>query len=197
MNGWKKSVTSLVLSLVYPNHCIPCKQPIKDGVLCRPCQGKLEPSNLGNWVKQVHHHEGMDKAYSYWYFNDILQDIIHPLKYADRAKIGFSLGKRAAEGWGKTFVQGIHILAPVPLHGVKKRERGYNQAYWIAKGMSEEWGIPINGALIRRKKYTQSQTTLNREERFQNMDKAFVTSRSLNKMKIAIIDDVLTTGATM
>ena len=68
---------------------------------------------------------------------------------------------------------------------------------WIGKGLSEQVKIPFDASIIHRKKYTVSQTTLDREERLQNMENAFVTSRPLNGLKIGIVDDVLTTGATM
>ena len=91
----------------------------------------------------------------------------------------------------------LDCITAVPLHHIKKRERGYNQAMWITKGFAKEVGIPMDPNIIKRNTHTISQTILDREERLQNMENAFVTSRPLKGLKIGIIDDVLTTGATM
>ncbi len=91
-------------------------------------------------------------------------------------------------------ISSLDILTAIPLHPKKKRERGYNQALWIGKGLSEQVSIPFDASIIHRQKYTVSQTTLDREERLQNMENAFVNSQSLKELEIGNIDNVLTTG---
>jgi len=91
------------------------------------------------------------------------------------------------------------MIIPIPLHRLKKAERGYNQAYWIAKGISDTLNIPIAKGVAKRVKYTESQTTYNKEERFQNISGAFkiVSSDKIRDKRIIIVDDVVTTGATI
>ena len=96
-----------------------------------------------------------------------------------------------------TQVGDLDFLIPVPLHSVKKRERGYNQAKWIAKGLSSIWEVPVDPSILKRKKYTETQTMLSSIERKQNMDKAFEVKKPMKGITIGIIDDVLTTGSTM
>jgi ComF family protein len=88
-------------------------------------------------------------------------------------------------------------LIPVPLHPVKYRERGFNQAEWIAKGLGDNWNQPVWNNLIKRVKHTESQTTLNRDERLNNMKTAFQLNKDVNGKIIGIVDDVLTTGSTI
>jgi ComF family protein len=99
--------------------------------------------------------------------------------------------------WGVTG----DYLVPIPLHRRKLRERGYNQAELIAGGMCEVTGIPVRSDLVRRMKFTQTQTMLSLEERKKNMDDAFeVRASELRQIKgktVILIDDIITTGATI
>jgi ComF family protein len=99
--------------------------------------------------------------------------------------------------WGVTG----DYLVPIPLHRRKLRERGYNQAELIACGMSEVTGIPVRTDLVRREKFTQTQTMLSLEERKKNMDDAFevvpVATRNLENKTCILVDDVITTGSTI
>ena len=96
-----------------------------------------------------------------------------------------------------TQVGDLDFLIPVPLHSVKKRERGYNQAKWIVKGLSSIWEVPVDPSILKGKKYTETQTMLSSIERKQNMDKSFEVKKPMKGITIGIIDDVLTTGSTM
>ena len=91
----------------------------------------------------------------------------------------------------------IDIITAVPLNSVRKRERGYNQSEWICKGLSKSWNVPYQFNLLKRVKYTVTQTELNAKERKQNMQDAFITRSAVDSLSIAIIDDVITTGSTL
>jgi len=114
--------------------------------------------------------------------------------------VGIFLGRKLAseksdilKSWRADFI------IPVPLFKLKEVERGYNQSYYIAKGISQVISIPIANKFVKRVKNTISQTTLNYEERKENLDRAFILQKRENiKSKRAIIvDDVITTGATV
>ncbi|MBC8345170.1 MAG: ComF family protein [Candidatus Marinimicrobia bacterium] len=185
-----------MMKLVFPNACLSCREDLDLGILCNSCQNKLEKTSLQNRIEEIHFPEFIDEAYVCWWYNDALQDVIHKMKYSDRARIGSELGRLAGEIMGHT-IGHLDYLTAVPLHHVKKRDRGYNQALWIGKGFAKTVKIPMDPSILKRKTHTVSQTTLDREERLQNMENAFVSSRPLKGLKIGIIDDVLTTGATM
>ena len=129
-----------------------------------------------------------------------LQTLVHELKYNKRFLNGVFLGKQIAK-LRKDIITGwdIDLIIPIPLHKLKLAERGYNQAYYISKGLSEELNIQLKNKIIKRKKFTQSQTKLTRKEREDNLTGAFKLlgrSKILNNKNVLIVDDVITTGAT-
>jgi len=89
-------------------------------------------------------------------------------------------------------------IVPVPLHSTKQREREFNQAERLARGLSAATGIAVNSRLVERRLFTQSQTLLSREERQANVRRAFATRQRqpLSGERVVLVDDVFTTGAT-
>jgi ComF family protein len=128
------------------------------------------------------------------------QALLHELKYRGNTRAGAYLGRLLGQELKDSAFSDCDLVVPVPLHQKKLKQRGYNQSELIAKGVSEITGIPLAGDLIRRIKYQHSQTSMNRQERFENMVKAFTCGRTSllpGDKKILIIDDIITTGATL
>jgi len=96
-------------------------------------------------------------------------------------------------------VSEIDYIIPVPLHRTKKRGRGFNQSDVIADALSERIKIPVLKKTVIRKKFTKTQTALKKEEREQNVSRAFSLRNPdmLKKKSVVLVDDVLTTGSTM
>jgi ComF family protein len=90
------------------------------------------------------------------------------------------------------------VIVPVPLHPFKQREREFNQAARLARRLGRATGLPVRLDILRRRRHTESQTRLSRQEREQNMKRAFVVrdDAGLNGERVVLVDDVLTTGAT-
>jgi ComF family protein len=126
-----------------------------------------------------------------------LQDIIHALKYKKQFKLGVLLGEILSEGIRSRNWQ-FDFIVPVPIHPLKKAERGYNQSDYIVKGLSKSLDIPYSTKLLKRTKHTESQTHLAMTERAKNVANAFkVKNPKLIKGKsFLLVDDVITTGAT-
>jgi ComF family protein len=129
-----------------------------------------------------------------------LQHAIHSLKYENKFPIGIFLGKTLANkiktdrsNWN------LDLIIPIPLHQLKKAERGYNQSFYIAKGMGNILKITFSDRIVKRIKYTESQTTMTLNEREENISGAFrVRNKNAVKGKsILLVDDVITTGATI
>jgi len=120
------------------------------------------------------------------------------LKYQGFQSLGVELGRRIGEQMRDWGVAG-DILIPIPLHKIKFRERGYNQAEMIARGISEVTGIQLRVDIVGRRKHTQTQTQLNLDERTENMEEAFeIDHGELVENRVClIVDDVITTGATI
>jgi ComF family protein len=131
-----------------------------------------------------------------------LQTVIHSLKYEGYTSMGVRLGSEIGKviDLHEKFRQ-ADFLIPIPLHQLKRRERGYNQSEYICKGISALTKIPVAVSALKRVKYTKSQTKLTLHERSENVSGAFqITSfgkKALSGKTVIIVDDVITTGATM
>ena len=129
-----------------------------------------------------------------------LQHIIHSLKYDKRFLTGKFLGSILGKNLKQKITKWkIDYIIPVPLHHLKKAERGYNQSSYIAKGLSKELNVPVAQGFIKRKRFTESQTTMSLKERQENIEGAFKAKRNLtlNGKNILLVDDVITTGSTI
>ena len=157
----------------------------------------MQPIKFGNWAQDVTNNNYLDDMRSAWFYNDILHNLIHSLKYHDRANFGFDLGVLLGEEILEDEIGDIDMIIPVPLHWLKKRERGYNQAFWLAKGLASIYAVPVDTSIIKRTRYTVSQTMLGSTERIVNLDGAFTINKSLNNQHILLVDDVQTTGSTI
>ena len=157
----------------------------------------MQPAKFGNWVQNVTNNNYLDDMRSAWFYNDILHNLIHSLKYNGRANFGFDLGVLLGEEILEDEIGDIDMIIPVPLHWLKKRERGYNQAFWLARGLASIYAVPVDTSIIKRTRYTVSQTMLGSTEHMVNLDDAFTINKSLNNQHILLVDDVLTTGSTI
>ena len=194
-----KRLYFFILDQVYPNVCLLCKLFIKDhsNALWQDCWQSFKPIPKSNRLNNILVTDGLDAVYSGWYFTHGLDDVIHSLKYSDRAKLGLELGRHLGQLISPETFGPVDFLTAVPLHRVKYRDRGYNQAEWIGKGVAEIWQIPFTKQFLKRNRFTVSQTTLNKEDRKANMAEAFNAQGNIENMSIVIVDDVLTTGSTM
>jgi len=127
----------------------------------------------------------------------ILQRAVHGLKYENVLDVGQPLGKRLAEALTQLNWQ-IDTIVSVPLHTTRLTQRGYNQANVIGDVAAHLHQIPFKPESVLRNRATQSQVTLNREERLTNMEGAFIAvPEHVTNKTILVIDDVFTTGATL
>ena len=132
------------------------------------------------------------------------EKIIHHLKYSGMKDLGEFLGKHIAgsvQAETLKHKESYDYIIPVPLHKTKVRERGYNQSEHIVKGVSSALNIPFLFNAVERKRYTKSQTKLNLKERASNIKDAFSLGKNYNgelkDKNVILIDDVVTTGATV
>jgi ComF family protein len=129
-----------------------------------------------------------------------IQDMIHMMKYADRPLIGYYLGRQAAmEFQYADFFDGIDVIIPIPLHPKRMRERGYNQSEYIARGISDVTGIPVDTMHVTRVKNTSQQALQTGVDRKNNVADAFAVNHpeQLYRRHILLVDDLVTTGETM
>jgi ComF family protein len=198
-----------LLHLFYPNLCYGCNKPLLAGedVLCLHC-GLLLPvtgyHNVTDNETALRFAGRLPFAHatSFAHFtNDgLLQHLLHGLKYKGRQDIGHYLGRQFAIGLAQTdWISNVDAIVAVPLHPRKEAVRGYNQSILIAQGMAQVLHKPVLKNALRRTRHTQSQTQKTRTQRIANMHQAFDVDQAKlkNASHILLIDDVLTTGATL
>lgn len=126
------------------------------------------------------------------------QNLIHKLKYVHRPDLGVWLGRlMARELRSKGFFDGVDSIVAVPLHWRRQWKRGYNQSLQLALGVSAETGIPIIRRKVRRIRNNESQTHMTTPQRIENTQNLFRAHGNLGCKHVLLIDDVLTTGATL
>ena len=204
------SLFSDFLSLIFPEYCLGCQTSLVKGELdiCTRCLAELPETNyhqdLENPVRQKFWGV-MEVEYAFSYLKFIrggtVQHLMHQLKYEGKEDLGELLGRLYGTKLKKAgFTDKFDLILPVPLHKSRLRQRGYNQCDPIVRGLSETLEIEHNTKLLKRKIGNISQTkTKNRAERQENVKGIFdLTTPSLIEGKrILLVDDVLTTGATL
>lgn len=197
------------LSLIYPECCEACHTPLVKGeeLICTGCRMDLP---------QTHYHKedesalairfhGLSKiAYAVAYYkftkSGRVQKMLHRLKYGNMPELGAHLGR----WYGHTLSEAGYnsrsdVIIPVPLHKTRLRKRGYNQSAAIAYGLHRSLGIPVaENALVRVRK-TSTQTKKGRIDRLEGLSGAFEVKdkSSVYGRRIMLVDDVITTGATL
>ncbi|RAI97455.1 ComF family protein [Chitinophaga skermanii] len=201
-------LTSL-LRLFYPHCCDACGHSLspKEQVLCLRCSLKLPYTNFQsieeNPVMRIFYGRlKLHAAMSTYYFKkqSMLQHLIHQFKYNDRKDIALYFGYQMGLLLSKEkHWQPIDVIVPVPLHPSKLKLRGYNQAAQLAEGISKVLGKPVLAKVLQRNSFTLTQTHKSRSDRWENVSKVFAV-RDVNAIKgkhVLLIDDVITTGATL
>lgn len=196
-NGIKNSLT-LVDELLYPQFCELCNNPLikAETLFCFDCRGEFEQCRFQNGKPELTSADSLDHTLSIYRFDENLQKCIHELKYNGFTKLIEFLIEPHKNHLRKMIDDlNINVIIPIPLHSVKLRERGFNQALMIADVIANLSGIPMNDCL-NRTKWTESQTKLNIHERKKNTENAFLLKDNIVADRVLLIDDVLTTGAT-
>lgn len=176
--------------------CHQCKQLLPWlGCACMKCGTTLPTEGICGrcQTKPV----GFDSATIPFRYIDPISHQIHSLKYQRKLAVAPALGKMLATQVVKNMSRLPDALLPVPLHINRIKQRGFNQAGLIAESTGKLLGIPVDYGIISRAKDTASQTSLNQEERGKNMLNAFAVNVNGRYDAVAVIDDVITSGATI
>ncbi|MCD6113584.1 MAG: ComF family protein, partial [Bacteroidales bacterium] len=189
--------------------CMACGKSLykNENCLCTYCLYHLPKTNFhlekDNEVERVFWGRvRIESAASFLYFSKggKVQKIMHKLKYKGRQEIGVFLGEQyGLELLNSDTFKNIDIIIPVPLHKMKLKKRGYNQSEKFAEGLSLSMKKPVSTDNLYRKIFSETQTKKTRYKRWQNVESIFdIKNPELLKSKhILLVDDVITTGATM
>jgi ComF family protein len=204
-----KNIVHSFSHLFFPHTCAGCGNDLiaQEQLLCLQCISQLPFTGFEfhseNPIEKIFYGRvSIKKAMSLLYFtkDSSMQNLLHEFKYKGKKEIGYYFGRMM----GKAIINSerfydIDALVPLPLFASKEKRRGYNQSAIICNGITEILNIPVLNNAVIRTTSTETQTHKNRIERWQNIEGKFelIDPSSLTDKHILLIDDVLTTGATI
>lgn len=199
-----------LFDLIAPRACVVCgrRLSITEEVICGTCDLHLPRTGYAlspydnEMAKRFYGRIPIERAAALFFYEggSEVSRIIFQLKYHNHPEIGVEMGRRTADELALSgFFDGIDAIVPVPLARKRERERGYNQSMEIARGVAEVTRLPIWTKVVQRKKFKGSQTHLGQLGRLENVAEAFTLTDgdTLRGKHILIIDDIVTTGATI
>jgi ComF family protein len=203
-----KEIKDSVLHLVFPHICAGCgsEQLGESNTLCMRCMNELPETcfemHPGNPVeKKFWGRLPLFAASAQFYFTreSLIQQLIHQLKYTGNKEIGLQLGQLMGQSLEHCGRFRPDALLPLPLFPARERKRGYNQSELLCQGIAEFINVPILKDAVARPHKTETQTRKGRIERWTNIDGKFILHdpASLEGKHILLVDDVITTGATI
>jgi ComF family protein len=195
--------------LFFPNTCCGCGNHLVKGerILCLTClhdmpftDFHLQDDNViaKRFWGRVEVHAAT--ALLHFQKGNKVQQLVHQLKYNQRDDVGVYLGEIMGKQLKHTETfSDVALVVPVPLHWRKKLKRGYNQSACFAQGIAAEMGIETSSNLLQRSTNTQTQTKKTREERWLNVKDVFALNgpEKYQGQHVLLVDDVVTTGATL
>ena len=194
-------------ALFVSQSCYGCEGSLtsQENFICFSCLSNLQETNfhLSPKENELYYRLAgrvpLQGASSLFYFDKrgTLQNLMQHLKYKDAPHLGTYLGESLARTLMESpFMDNVDAVIPVPLHWKKKMKRGYNQTEYIAIGVQRISQIPLHRNLLKRIQQTQTQTQLSNLSRWDNVSQAFEVKKACPS-SILLLDDVITTGATL
>jgi ComF family protein len=196
-------------ALIYPNNCMACGNNLfkNEHIICTSCLFHLPKTdyhqNINNPVNQAFWgRTKIDAAAAFYYFTKAgkVQHLVHQLKYKGKKEVGIYIG----EIYGKELItapvfSNTEVIIPVPLHPKKEKKRGFNQSEVFALGLAKTMNISIDTKTLVRTYASETQTKKSRFKRWENVKEIFSLQHpeKLENKNILLVDDVITTGATI
>jgi ComF family protein len=207
----------LALDIALPTLCVACREPVDGEGVCAACWAKLSfiappycprlgipfvydpgPDMLS--MEAIASPPAYQRARAAVRYDDIARTLVHSLKYQDRTDLAPAMGRWMARA-GRELLAEADMLVPVPLHWRRAWRRRYNQSGALARVIEQQSGVGTNGDVLRRVRATEQQIGLSRAQRATNVQGAFQVSADrqsdVQGRRIVLIDDVLTSGATL
>jgi len=214
-------VAGSALDLLYPRHCYHCGKPL-DGqaslILCRTCFQELASLRIraplcarcglplaGDVRSETtclmcqQRPPRFDLARAFFPYGSPIAPIIRTFKFHNEFFLGPMVAERVVKlGWMPPEIQDVDAIVPVPLHPRRRRERGYDQALLLAAAFARSVNLPLIADALKRTRYTSQQARLTVSRRRENVRGAFAANakRNLCGLRLLLVDDVMTTGAT-
>ncbi|MBR0840913.1 ComF family protein [Bradyrhizobium liaoningense] len=207
----------LALDIALPTLCVSCREPVDGEGVCAACWARLSfierpycprlgipfvydpgPDMLS--MEAIASPPAYQRARAAVRYDDVARTLVHALKYQDRTDLAPAMGRWMARAGGE-LLAGADMLVPVPLHWRRAWRRRYNQSGALARIIERQSGVEVRGDVLRRMRATEQQIGLSRAQRATNVQGAFQVSSDrqaeIQGRRIVLIDDVLTSGATL
>src|SRR5437868_8759180 len=215
--GLVSHAARLALDIALPTLCVACREPVAGVGVCAKCWAKLSfiappfcprlgipfvydpgPGLLS--MEAIANPPAWQRARAAVRYDDVARTLVHALKYQDRTDLAPAMGRWMARA-GEELLADADVLVPVPLHWRRGWTRRYNQSGALARAIERQSGVKVRGELLRRVRATEQQVGLSRPQRASNVQGAFKVSADrqseVQGRRVVVIDDVLTSGATV
>lgn len=204
-----KQILQQIAAIVFPKLCLGCHAHllVEEDLICVKCRHQLPYTNFNFSAKNAIHNVLKGRATIelgaalLWYEKGgTVQTLLHQLKYKKQEDLGLVFGEILGSKLAThTKYQDIDVVIPVPLHPKRLQERGYNQVTKFGQCLAKHIGAKYNAAVLQKKKHTKTQTDKSRVSRWQSLVDSFHISdtSALENTHILLVDDVITTGATL
>jgi len=207
----------LALDIALPTLCVACREPVDGEGVCADCWARLSfiappfcprlgipfvydpgPDMLS--MEAIASPPAYARARAAVRYDDVARTLVHALKYQDRTDLAPAMGRWMARA-GRELLEGADVLVPVPLHWRRGWRRRYNQSGALARIIERQSGVKLASEALRRIRPTEQQIGLSRPQRASNVQGAFKVTPDRQSMiagrRVVLIDDVLTSGATV
>ncbi len=216
-HGAWKHAARLTLDIALPTLCVACREPVDGEGVCAQCWSKLSfierpycprlgipfvydpgPDMLS--MEAIASPPAYQRARAAVRYDEVARTLVHALKYQDRTDLAPVMGRWMARA-GRELLDGADMLIPVPLHWRRGWSRRYNQSGALARIIAGRSGVTLRGDVLQRLRATEQQVGLSRPQRASNVQGAFGVSAdrrsTIHGARVILIDDVLTSGATV
>ncbi len=216
-HGILSRAAKFALDIALPTLCVSCREPVDGEGVCAACWARLsfiappycprlgipfvyDPGPELLSMEAIANPPAYRRARAAVRYDDVARTLVHSLKYQDRTDLAPAMGRWMARA-GSELLEGADMLVPVPLHWRRAWRRRYNQSGALARVIERQSGVKVNGDVLRRMRATEQQIGLSRAQRATNVQGAFQVSpdrqADVQGRRIVLIDDVLTSGATL
>ena len=214
--AWKHA-TRMALDIALPTLCVACREPVDGEGVCAGCWARLsfiappfcprlgipfvyDPGPELLSMEAIASPPAYQRARAAVRYDEVARTLVHALKYQDRTDLAPAMGRWMARA-GCELIEEADVLVPVPLHWQRAWRRRYNQSGALARIIERQTGIKVGSEALRRVRPTQQQIGLSRSERASNVQGAFKVAANrqfeIAGRRVVLIDDVLTSGATV